>query len=241
MIKRFTEFINESRYDSLALTVTRQLFNFVKSTRGTPVGKLKKFEMEYSEPIEFSVFFVVKRVISFNPTRSKHFSSMPWEVFNFEEMGFSMDANSYTPSASSAESPELEIVLYISPDAEPLAYEELNRKMIDYVRHEIEHFLQKGVNRKLGHEVSTSQRKRAKAQSSYQYLLLADEIPAMVAGLHAAAVKRKTPIDVEFDRYLQTLIKGGVITQEEYSKVMQTWIDFAKTRYPHSKFSNKVY
>ena len=98
MIKRFNNFVFESKYDTVSLSIAGDLFNFVKNTMATPVGKIKKAEFEYTDPIEFDVFFVVKRVLSFNPSRTKHFKSLPWEVFNFEETGFSLDANVYIPS-----------------------------------------------------------------------------------------------------------------------------------------------
>ena len=140
-------------------------------------------EFEYTDPIEFDVFFVVKRVLSFNPSRTKHFKSLPWEVFNFEETGFSLDANVYIPSESDTDAPTLEMVLYIRPEAEPSSYELLNRKILEYVRHEVEHLLQKGINQQPGHAVTTREKTRTAAETSYRYFLLADEIPAMVAGI----------------------------------------------------------
>lgn len=241
MIKRFSQFVYESKFDTISLSVARDLFSFVKSTKGTQVGKILKTEFEYSEPIEFDVFFVVKRVVSFNPSKTKHFKSLPWEVFNFEETGFSLDANVYIPNVSEPESPVLEMVLYISPEAEPLAYENLNRKLLEYLRHEIEHLLQKGVNRREGHEITTREKTRRDAETSYRYFLLPDEIPAMVAGMHASAAKKRVPIDTEFNLYLQPFLRAEMITQAEYQKVMRAWINFAKKVYPDSKFSNKVY
>ena len=242
MIKRFNRFIYESKYDSLAISIAHDIFAIVKETAGTKPGKAVHRELTYSEPLEFVLNFIVKRVIEFNPRKSQHFKTLPWEVLNFEENGFSLDANAYIPKASDQyDDPELELVLYISPDAEPVSYEILSHKLVEYVRHEIEHLLQTGVNRREGHIIKTPRKVRDRAETSYKYFLLADEIPAMVAGMHTAAVKKKIPIDQEFELYLSPFLRSGLITEPEYNKVIRTWIKFAKQVYPKAIFSNKVY
>jgi hypothetical protein len=241
MIKRFKNFIYESKFDSLALVIAHDLFSIVKSTAGTKPGKAIHKELTYSDPLEFSLNFIVKRVIQFNPRRSAHFKTLPWEVLNFEDNGFALDANAYIPNSSEYEDPELELILYISPDAEPLSYEVLNHKLVEYIRHEIEHLLQTGINRRAGHMIKTPNKVRSKAETSYKYFLLSDEIPAMVAGMHAAAVRKRIPIDQEFEIYLNPFLRSGLINDTEFNKVIKTWIQFAKQVYPEAKFSNKVY
>jgi len=241
MIKRFKNFIYESKFDSLSLTIAHDLFAIVKNTAGTKPGKAVHRELTYSEPLEFSLNFIVKRVVQFNPRKSTHFKTLPWEVLNFEDNGFALDANAYIPKVSDYEDPELELVLYISPDAEPVSYETLSHKLVEYVRHEIEHLLQTGLNRRVGHIIKTPNKVRSKAETSYKYFLLADEIPAMVAGMHAAAVRKRIPLDQEFEIYLKPFLKSGLINDEEFNKVIKTWIKFANQVYPDAKFSNKVY
>lgn len=241
MIKRFRHFIYESKYDSLAISVAHDLFAMVKDTAGIKPGRAIHRELTYSEPLNFSLNFIIKRVIQFNPRKSQHFKNLPWEVLNFEENGFVLDANVYIPKISEDEDPELELVLYISPDAEPVSYEALNHKLIEYVRHEIEHLLQTGINQRTGHLVSTHRKTRNEAETSYRYFLLSDEIPAMVAGMHASAVKKRIPIDQEFELYLKPFVKTGLLTEPEFNKVMRTWIKFAKQVYPNSIFSDKNY
>jgi len=241
MINRFKNFIYESKFDSLSLAISHDLFSIVKTTAGTKPGKAIHQELTYSDPLEFSLNFIVKRVVQFNPRKSTHFKTLPWEVLNFEDNGFALDANAYIPKASDDEDPELELVLYISPDAEPLSYETLGHKLVEYVRHEIEHLLQKGRNRRIGHIVKTPNNVRSQAETSYKYFLLPDEIPAMVAGMYAAAVRKRIPLDQEFEIYLKPFIKSGLINDEEFNKVIRAWIKFANQVYPDAKFSNKVY
>jgi hypothetical protein len=241
MIKRFSQFIFESKYDSLASTFAKDLFGVIKKTAGFKIGKEISKEFEYDTPLEFTLSIKLVRVKEFEPAKSKDFSGLPWEVINFENKGFAIDANSFIPKANEPESPEIEIVLYISPDAEPQCYPALNYKLIDNIRHELEHLLQKGVNKRTGHIVNTPNAVRAGAQNTYRYFLLADEIPAMVAGMYASAKKKRVPIDQEFEEYLIPFIETEVISQPEADQVMNSWITFAKKVYPAAKFSNKYH
>jgi hypothetical protein len=241
MIKRFSQFIFESKYDSLASVFAKDLFGVIKKTAGSKLGKEISKEFEYDNPLEFTLSIKLARVKEFEPAKSKYFSRLPWEVINFENKGFAIDTNSFIPKENEPESPEIEIILYISPEAEPQCYPELNYKLIDNIRHELEHLLQKGINKKTGHIVNTPKAVRTRAQNNYNYFLLSDEIPAMVAGMYASAKKKRIPLDQEFTEYLQPFIETNVISQSEADKVMKTWIDFAKKVYPVAKFSNKYH
>jgi hypothetical protein len=237
MIKRFSQFIFESKYDSMAARFAKELFDEVKSTAGSKIGKPIIKQFTYDDPLEFTIIFKLVRVEKFEPEKTDDFRLMPWEVINFEKNGFVIDANAFIPKASDPEEPEIEVVVYISPIAEPASYEVLYYKTVDTIRHELEHLLQRGINQRSGHIVSTKQTTRNKANDNYRYFILPDEIPAMVAGLHASAIKKKTPLDIEFLTYLEPFLETGLITQEQQEKIMKTWTEFANHVYPDAKFS----
>lgn len=239
MIKRFSQFIYESKYDTLSSSYAGDVFKFIKKTAGSAINKPKTVGFTYSEPIEFDLTVKLVRVIDFDPSETTDFNGLPWETINFEENGFVVDANAYIPAESDPDSPEIDLVIYISPDAEPSKYQDLNFKIVDTIRHELEHLLQKGVNKQIGHIVKTTKKVRDKAQDNYKYFILPDEIPAMVSGMHASAVKKRVPIDSEFNSYLRPFISSGVISQSEFEEVMQTWIRFTKKSFPDAIFSTK--
>lgn len=239
MIKRFSQFIYESKYDTLTSSYASDVFMFIKKTSGSAINKPTSESFTYSEPIEFDLTVKVVRVINFDPSETSDFSGLPWETINFEENGFVIDANAYIPAESDPTSPEIDLVIYISPDSEPSQYRALNFKIVDTIRHELEHLLQKGVNKKTGHIVKTTKKVRDKAQNNYKYFLLPDEIPAMVAGMHASAVKKRVPIDSVFNSYLRPFVSSGVISQSEFEEVMQEWIRFTKKSFPDAIFSTK--
>ncbi len=239
MIKRFVQFITESKYDSLTSIFAKDVFGFVKKTAGAKLNKELSNQFEYIDPLEFTILIKIVRVDEFNPSESKDFSGLPWEVINFENKGFAINADAYIPNETATEEPEIEIVVYISPDAEPQCYADLNYKLIDNIRHELEHLLQKGINKRHGHIVNAPKNARSKAENSYKYFLLLDEVPAMVAGMYAAAKKKRITLDQAFAEYLSPFVETAIISELEFDRVMTGWVNFAKKVYPAAKFSNK--
>jgi hypothetical protein len=112
MIKRFNQFVFESKYDTLASSYAKDVFDFVKKTSAVPVNRIKTIVLDYQEPIEFSVNVKVVRVHEFKPAAIPDFVNMPWESINFEEKGYAVDANAFIPKASDPDSPEIDVVIH---------------------------------------------------------------------------------------------------------------------------------
>jgi hypothetical protein len=154
------------------------------------------------------------------------FSRLPWESINFKNKGFVLDAN----SLSATESEQIiKINILINPKTEPTCYMNLYFKLLDVVRHEIDHLLK---------PISDSQ-DRAKAESSYLYFLLPDEISSMVSGMRLSSEKRGVPIDLEFSDYLNPILQSGFMSKLEFDKVMNAWIKFAVKHFPDATISKK--
>ena len=234
-MQKFKHFIYESKFDSFSNIIAAEILELVKGSAANTRTITR--DLNYDEPVSFFLTLHISRTRTFSPAKSKAFKQLPWETINFERRGFVVDANTYVPTGD--EEPEIEASIVISPDAEPGCYEALYFRVLDVIRHEIEHLLQKGANRKEGHIVTTRQKTRTEAEESYQYFLLADEIPSMVSGMHLSAVKKRVPIDVEFEDYLFPFIKSGFITQAEANRVISVWLDFAVQHFPKVKISEK--
>jgi len=230
-MQKFKHFIYESKFDSFSNIIAEEILEIVKGS--TTSKRTITRDLNYDEPVSFFLTLSITRSKTFSPAKSKNFKSLPWETINFERRGFVIDANSYIPGND--EEPEIEMFIVISPEAEPTCYQTLYFKILDIIRHEMEHLLQKGANRQAGHAVTTRQKTRTAAEESYEYFLLPDEIPSMVSGMHLAAAKKRIPIDAEFEDYLLPFIKSGFITQAEADKVISVWLDFARKHFPNTK------
>ena len=234
-MQKFKNFIYESKFDSFSNIIASEILEIVKGS--TMSKRTITRDLNYSEPVSFFLTLAITRSKTFSPAKSKNFKSLPWETINFERRGFVIDANTYIPGNN--DEPEVEMYIVISPEAEPTCYQTLYFKVLDSIRHEMEHLLQKGANRQVGHAVTTKRKTRSAAEESYEYFLLPDEIPSMVSGMHLAAVKKRIPIDVEFEDYLFPFIQSGFITQAEADKVIKVWLDFAVQHFPTVKTSEK--
>jgi hypothetical protein len=234
MIKTFSYFIKESAYDSFSEIITSEILRLIKQTNGREVT----YDLSYETPISFDLSLTVSKVNKFSSKKDSHFSQLPWEDLNFEKNGFIVDANSYVPTVSD-EIPEVEVIIVINKSAEPSCYEALYFKILETVRHELEHTMQKGFNIRPDRASRPSRKSQQSSQDSYKYFLLPDEIPSMVNGMHLSAVKKRIPIDQEFESYLSAFLESGFMTEQEFEKVMKAWLIFAINKFPTVQISNK--
>lgn len=239
MIKTFLRFVYESQYDSLSEEIASEIMSVITAKVSNSVkGRINR-TLEYTEPMTFSLSLLVFRSKSFDPKRSELFNSVPWEKSNFQNMGFAVDANSFIFSEELAPDPEIEIKIVIDPSKEPQSHQALYYKLLDCVRHEIEHLLQKGTNKQYNHSGQQVDKNRRESESSYKYFLLKDEVPAMVSGMKLSAEKKGIPLDSEFEEYLSPIRDFGFISDSEMQLVIQKWLKFANKHFPDAKISKK--
>jgi len=226
------KFKHEPEYDRLSETIARQVCRTIETTDNLETT------FDFEEPLEFTLILTVNRTTTFNAKRTIEFKNLPWESLNFKNKGFAINSKSYVPEDAV---PEIEVIVHVSDTLGPQGYSILYYKLIDDIRHEIEHLLQQGINKSPTHAVRVNQSTRDKAQSNYKYFLMANEIPAMVSGMHASSSARETPIDSEFEEYLIPFLEYSIINKQQFLKIMKSWLDFAKQTYPKLRTTNKYF
>ena len=164
--------------------------------------------LSYSKFNDLVVHLLIKR-------GAPPMSAPGWERLNFEKHGFSLDANTYVPINGS---PGINIEITINPLSEFETFAELENFLLDVVRHEIEHVSQVNIR---------NPALRKSHQSSYRYFLLADEIPAAVAGLKLLARRQGIELETAIDNYLKPFQKSGFMTEPELEEVKSTWLNHA--------------
>ena len=220
IINGFLRFVNESKYDVLAESVASAIILFIKHKGSGKMVRRVRHLAGSPTPVDFVLLVNVVESSQLPPAISK---KLPWESINFENNGFSVDANSYIPMDSPNAEVKMDVVVRSEADVN---YESLYFKLLDTVRHEIEHIISKA---------SGSGETRKESQDSYVYFLLPDEIPSMVSGMRLSASKRGVPIETEFANYLQPILASGFITKDQYEKVMAAWKEFAFSHFPDTK------
>lgn len=237
MINDFLRFIYESKYDSFAEKITAEVMKLVASGKDEKVKKRINKTIEFIDLANFTLTVSVVRSSVFEPTKRNNFKSLPWESINFKHNGFALDANSFIPK--DGEDPEIVLNVVINPETEPDCHEKLYYKLLDSIRHELEHVLQKGTNLQYYHTGREVDKNRKESEDSYEYFLLPDEIPAMVSGMRLASTKKGISIDQEFQEYLAPILSAGFITHEEFEKVMNAWVKFTIRHFPDTQISKK--
>ena len=199
--------IDLDKADQIASFIVADILNIARRLTGK---RAIQVNLGYSKFGNLAVHLLIKR-------GSPPMSSPGWERQNFENRGFSIDANTYIPKNGEA---GIDLQITINPLSESGSLSELEHFLLDTVRHEIEH-------------IQTADRGnpalRKAHQSSYKYFLLNDEIPAAVAGLKLLAKKRGTDLETEIVTYLKPFINSGFMSEPEAARVKSAWLNHAAT------------
>jgi len=224
LITNFNKFIlNEGIYDHTTGTIVDDLWKIIKFSKAS--YDLDNSDNVVAYNIDYRVVPKLDFVLQFIIERTSLDGS------------FQLDAN------IDDQGEDIKILLRLDPDAEPSIYIQLNPKLHDVVRHELEHATQKfGKNYKHGKELPTSPEIRYVIQTTpdriWEYFILDDEIPAMVRGMYKQAKVEKKPIDVIFNTYLDAFIISNDITNEQKSKILEIWIKYVNDNLPSAIFKH---
>lgn len=122
---------------------------------------------------------------------------------------------------------QLIVILAVNPNDGLKIMNKLNVAVREVVRHEIEHFTQRGDNVKPSKFIRNNNAMRTKIASNpeigYKYLLLPDEVDANIHGLYARAKSAKKPYQKVIDDYLDNFVKNKEITQKQRDLVYKAW------------------
>lgn len=242
MIKSFLQFINENM-DHKSEFIKGLAQNLIERVRTSQFDESDEYSvfagMEFTEPFIFDLILNVKRQSNLNIENDSHFKSLPWEKINFDDLGYSIDANTRM-SKDRTRVPAITIHIIVNPKEEPSLYSKLYFRLIDILTHETNHLNQLGLNREPFNTHVSDIHTRNSSKKSYKYFLLPDEIESMVEGMYVKSKVQHRDLDEVFNDYLQPFIESKYITMTEYLTVMKTWVTRAVELYPDAKFSEKV-
>lgn len=207
----------------LSQNITNDILRLIHQNR-EKVGRYRSFTLDYSDPIIFELNANIKIVDSLILSRDAYFKNLPSEIIRFEKFGFAVDGDSF--GGDNIDGPEIGISIAVDPSQ--IKSRALEAKILDVIRHEVEHLLQRGDNFSPDHKVKIPRPlTRDKAKSNYSYFILSDEIPAQVRGLeeearHTGESVRSCAID-----YLTPFLELNFITKEQMERVLSVWEQWA--------------
>lgn len=234
-------FLNESAEDKVSSELVREIFDTIISDKKQNGEYNLIFDKDLDHPINFEIKVKVKRQEKPELETDSEFKNLPWELHNMADHGFVINANAYIKDEEHEES-LIEVVVLIDPTSEPACHKELFYRLHDIISHELHHVTQfdtEEEKQQLRRNPEMRKRREA-AEDNYEYFLLDDEIPAMVKGMNRRAVIENRPLDEVFAEYFEPFLKHGFMTEDQYRKVMKTYIEYAIQNKPNARFSEKA-
>jgi len=237
MIKGFSQYVNENlKGDSIISKYARDVIGIVIKSKSNDKTYEETRELEYTDDNSFDLVVQIRKDSSPNFETDEYFNDLQWEEINFKKYGFAIDGNTYIDNRELM-IPEIIITLLINPKREPDLYKELEFKLIDIIKHELNHTDQVGWNRDPFNVRISSEKDRSAADTSFAYFNLPDEVESMVAGMYERAKEEDSDIDELFDKYLLPFVLDGKLSKPEYNKVFDLWLRHALENYPDVKIN----
>lgn len=207
----------------LSQNITNDIIRLIHQNR-EKVGRYRSFTLDYSDPIIFELTANIKVTDLLAPSRDAYFKNLPSEIIRFEKFGFAVDGDSF--GGDNIDGPEIGISIAVDPSQ--IKARALEAKILDIVRHEVEHLLQRGDNFSPEHKVKIPRPStRERAKSNYSYFILSDEIPAQVRGLAEEALHTGDSVRTCAIDYLTPFLELNFITKEQMDKVLSVWANWA--------------
>ena len=221
MIKTKKQILLEGRYDSLTRIISRDIISCIKETEGSydeseyfSLPFEKNGEEYYQGPnLNINVELTILRT---NDNIEHNGKEIPYYVKSY------IDDEDYL---------NFEILINNNYDKE--YYEEIFYKINEDVRHELEHLLQGIFSDRQQPNIEYT----ADYESTFEHHMDPSEVEALVHGFYRRAKIEKKPLDIVMMDDLNHEIMLGNLSREESSKLLNTWITYARRRLPDAIYS----
>jgi len=236
----------EARINALKNTIARDVMSIVKGVIPDNAEVMLDDTGDYETSVNLTGYFWTKNIdktipVSYDPD----FDELPGTSFTFDVLvNIETDQNFSAPfdirayALSDVLIPEMEIVI-IKRDAtiELKNLEDFRRDLGNAIRHEIEHFTQKGVFKSFdrGERYYDFSIQGSVETRDAKYFLQKDEVPAFVRGFadHASSLE---DLESSMRSMLDKYADAGKITQPEEDVILSAWIDWAKRNLNKKRF-----
>lgn len=221
--------LTEGRYDRVTSLVVKDVMRYINY-----LMKKKKLKNTYSVTLpledddyqEGDITFNVDLDIVFQPTSG----------------GFELDANiiGYEDEDDDDDyfddDRDIGLRIYLDKTKGKTFYQELYFRLVEAVRHEIEHLSQFDIISKRGEGARPTPVDYDQFENVFSHHTDPAEIEALTQGFYVRAKKEKKPLDTVILDYLNSREKEKVITPKQKTKILKNLLDYAKKNLPRAKF-----
>lgn len=197
----------EGKYDTLSNELSSKIFSKWKKDfeAGKDASHFEWFVMDERTGLEFDL--------------KAHIDFVDQDIYSVDG-----GAN----QGSDLEDAMIEAEFTIDKQALPEYWEKISFDLKDFMRHEIEHLTQSGVNELPGKRRKQQQARRAKIKAgeipTYKYATLRDEIEPMLQGMYFSAKKQRRP----FRDVVEDWFDSRGFTNQEKIQILKTWQPYLK-------------
>jgi hypothetical protein len=243
--------LHEGRYDSLVTRVSNRVLDAIKRSYSSVThptgqfvttdvdGETKTVTIHYKQPAdapeirsddENYIFFLDVDNQSI-PLQFKLGVKVQW-VDNLQDYRYGGDTFNSTRRHDTEDFPFIELRFEIDPADYPfILHKKIAFSLRDVLRHEMEHLTQSGWNtidsKFMPSDMSMRKKIDAGTMPPWKYFILPKEIDANLQGLYLSAKKRRVPMQVVVDEYLNIFV-DEYITLQEKQHILDAW----RTRLP---------
>lgn len=235
LIKDFSGFLFEGRYDRLTGEICSAIMRKIKETN-TGEEYFEKIKVIYKDTDDVPSFLELIE-------KRKYFL-----VGDFVDDAAGVDVTVYLTIVRDefppypgdfildGETDDQNSVIYtyisIDPTKEPECYGEVSLDLRNLIRHEVEHLTQRGYNvidsKKIRRNDAMRKRIQNNPEIRHKYYKLKDEVPANLQGLYSEAKSRKMPFKEVVNSYLDKKVDQGIISPLERIRIYRLWKNSAE-------------
>jgi hypothetical protein len=196
---------------------------------------------------------VVKDIVRIITKRDYNSHDLPWDVsgemeYEQEGMSFSVELNliqtddvdKFEVRTSISDDNDENVIMMrieLGTNFTQQNLEKLFYKLQEDVRHEIEHFTQKGFYRIKDRPVYKGSTSNLKTVYGHHKNII--EVPALVHGFYRRAKLEKRPIDEIMIEDLDSEIERGSLNKRQAESLLKIWINYAKKNIPKAVYGKK--
>lgn len=240
----FHRLLIEGQLDTLANVVRRDVTNELRdSTQEINSSPIVRIDKQFRG----REFELKSRSVYERPQDPQKGSEIDWVVYLQMIGATPKNQTMFVEGAWNFTDNRLEISIKInSPDGKfkPQFLEEMNERLAEITRHEIEHFFQsedlQKSSAKAGQKFFSN---KSDIDTRVDYYTNPAELPAFVAGINNLSKRTGKSFNQIVDEHMEKIYSAVERSNPDASKkelkkldtIKQTWINFAKQKFPNSK------
>ena len=225
--------LTEGRFDKVTSSVVKDVMRYVNYLMGK-----KNIENTYNVRLPLEDDYYQEGDITFNVELDIMFQEMDGSFeLKSNIIGYDdVDGDDYEDEDDyeDDENHDIALQLYLNKTKDKTFYQQLYYKLVEDIRHEIEHLSQFDDISKKGEGARPTPIDYDQFEDVFSHHTDPAEIEALTQGFYIRAKKEKKPLDTVILDYLNSIEEKKAITPNQKTKILKNLLDYAKKNLPRA-------